>query len=94
MIHAPGAGPGLPQGALLVRDGSGHVQAWPPPPNDRNILSIINVPGPVLFIANDEPPHDGYNGFLDNSGEMQLSYQWGGDDVPDGQRDYRDPTPN
>ena len=87
---APGgdrfAAPGVSQGCLLVKDGTGTVHPWigPTPTHGDSGMSFSAV-GTLSFIANDESAHDGYNGYLDNSGELQLNYQlWAtvADDYP------------
>jgi hypothetical protein len=94
-IGYPGGGqyaaPGLPQGALIISDGSRRKQSWPAPP--QGFVTLSKIRGPVSFIANDEPPHDGFPGYLDNEGWLNIGYQWASDDFQDSEKDYVDPTP-
>lgn len=59
------------EGCLLVRDGSN--QAYFFPSDTAEIL--VHVPGPVCFMANDDPTPSGHghNGFADNTGALKVS---------------------
>jgi hypothetical protein len=63
---------GLPEGCLLVKDSRGNIYNFP----RNNSTVVIQVPGDVMYIANDDIKGRGdygTKGFSDNKGSLQVT---------------------